>query len=44
MVFAHMKQFLDQKTGMVTANDWKNQFESIEVGQTLRRNLQIKHA
>uniref|UniRef100_A0AC35FVL1 Sulfhydryl oxidase n=1 Tax=Panagrolaimus sp. PS1159 TaxID=55785 RepID=A0AC35FVL1_9BILA len=30
MVFAHMKQFLDQKSGMVTANEWKNQFESIE--------------
>lgn len=31
MVFAHMKQYLDQKPGTVLAKDWQNQFESIEV-------------
>jgi len=30
MVFAHMKQFLDKKQGIVSSKDWQNQFESIE--------------
>uniref|UniRef100_A0AC34QA09 Sulfhydryl oxidase n=1 Tax=Panagrolaimus sp. JU765 TaxID=591449 RepID=A0AC34QA09_9BILA len=30
MVFAHMKQYLDQKSGSVLSQDWLNQFESVE--------------
>uniref|UniRef100_A0A914CAW3 Sulfhydryl oxidase n=2 Tax=Acrobeloides nanus TaxID=290746 RepID=A0A914CAW3_9BILA len=30
LVFSHLKQFLEQKPGFVSAQEWQNQFESVE--------------
>lgn len=43
MVFAHLKELMDKKPGVISVSEWKNQFENIEVAKNPFDLLRLKY-